>query len=74
MGGKHFLRPLRRHERRCGTGHYQRLRLPRERGTAFGWYHLMVGIAAIPAGLLFGRSGSFRVRPRRSFLREDWRR
>ncbi|SEP38311.1 MFS transporter [Nitrosovibrio sp. Nv6] len=27
---------------------------PRERGTAFGWYHLMVGIAAIPAGLLFG--------------------
>jgi MFS family permease len=33
--------------------------LPRERGTAFGWYHLMVGIASIPAGLLFGRSGSF---------------
>jgi MFS family permease len=28
--------------------------VPRERGTAFGWYHLMVGIAAIPAGLLFG--------------------
>ena len=27
---------------------------PGERGTAFGWYHLMVGIAAIPAGLLFG--------------------
>ncbi len=27
---------------------------PRERRTAFGWYHLMVGIAAIPAGLLFG--------------------
>ena len=25
-----------------------------EHGTAFGWYHLMVGIAAIPAGLLFG--------------------
>ncbi len=25
-----------------------------ERGTAFGWYHLMSGIAAIPAGLLFG--------------------
>ncbi|MHB0991140.1 MAG: MFS transporter [Burkholderiales bacterium] len=24
------------------------------RGTAYGWYHLMVGIAAIPAGLLFG--------------------
>lgn len=25
-----------------------------QRGTAFGWYHLIVGIAAIPAGLLFG--------------------
>lgn len=25
-----------------------------ERGTAFGWYHLMLGVAAIPAGLLFG--------------------
>lgn len=25
-----------------------------ERGTAFGWYHLMVGLAAIPAGLTFG--------------------
>lgn len=25
-----------------------------ERGTAFGWYHLISGIAAIPAGLLFG--------------------
>lgn len=24
------------------------------RGTAFGWYHLMTGIAAIPAGLVFG--------------------
>lgn len=24
------------------------------RGTAFGWYHLMIGVAAIPAGLLFG--------------------
>jgi len=26
----------------------------RERGTAFGWYHLVVGISAIPAGVLFG--------------------
>jgi len=25
-----------------------------ERGTAFGWYHLMLGAAAIPGGLLFG--------------------
>ncbi len=27
---------------------------PDERGTALGWYHLVSGIAAIPAGLLFG--------------------
>ncbi|WP_430228644.1 MFS transporter [Nitrosomonas communis] len=27
---------------------------PLERGTAFGWYHLAVGLAAIPAGILFG--------------------
>ncbi|SCX51647.1 MFS transporter [Nitrosospira sp. Nsp1] len=32
---------------------------PHERGTAFGWYHLMVGIAAIPAGLLFGSIWQF---------------
>jgi MFS family permease len=32
---------------------------PRERGTAFGWYHLTVGIAAIPAGLLFGSIWQF---------------
>jgi MFS family permease len=32
---------------------------PRERGTAFGWYHLMVGIAAIPGGLLFGSIWQF---------------
>ncbi len=25
-----------------------------ERGTAFGWYHLLIGLAAVPAGLLFG--------------------
>ena len=24
------------------------------RGTAFGWYNLVAGLAAIPAGLLFG--------------------
>lgn len=24
------------------------------RGTAFGWYNMVVGLAAIPAGLLFG--------------------
>ena len=23
-------------------------------GTAFGWYHMISGVAAIPAGLLFG--------------------
>lgn len=27
---------------------------PNECGTAFGWYHLVSGIAAIPAGFLFG--------------------
>ncbi|MDV6345332.1 MFS transporter [Nitrosomonas sp. Is37] len=27
---------------------------PLERGTAFGWYYLAVGLAAIPAGVLFG--------------------
>jgi MFS family permease len=27
---------------------------PESRGTAFGWYHLMTGLAAIPAGLVFG--------------------
>ncbi len=25
-----------------------------ERGTAFGWYNMVLGVAAIPAGLLFG--------------------
>jgi MFS family permease len=25
-----------------------------ERGTAFGWYNLVLGLAAIPGGLLFG--------------------
>ncbi len=27
---------------------------PDERGTAFGWYNMMLGIGAIPAGLAFG--------------------
>ena len=27
---------------------------PQERGTAFGWYHMIAGLVAIPAGLLFG--------------------
>lgn len=27
---------------------------PSERGTAFGWYHLIIGVTAIPAGLVFG--------------------
>lgn len=25
-----------------------------DRGTAFGWYNMIVGLAAIPAGVLFG--------------------
>jgi MFS family permease len=32
----------------------------RERGTAFGWYHLAVGISAIPAGVLFGAVWHYR--------------
>jgi MFS family permease len=27
---------------------------PAERGTAFGWFHMLIGLAAIPAGLLLG--------------------
>jgi len=30
------------------------LAAPAERGTAFGWFHMLVGIAAIPAGLILG--------------------
>ncbi|SCY59006.1 Nitrate/nitrite transporter NarK [Nitrosospira sp. Nl5] len=41
---------------------------PRERGTAFGWYHLMVGIAAIPAGLLFGSIWQFHGAPMAFFF------
>ncbi len=32
---------------------------PAERGTAFGWYHLALGLAAIPAGVLFGSLWQF---------------
>ena len=41
---------------------------PRERGTAFGWYHLMVGISAIPAGLLFGSIWQFQGAPMAFFF------
>ena len=27
---------------------------PREMGTAFGWYHMITGLMALPAGLFFG--------------------
>lgn len=27
---------------------------PDERGTAFGWYNMVLGLAAVPAGLIFG--------------------
>ncbi len=27
---------------------------PTERGTAYGWYNMMLGLSAIPAGLMFG--------------------
>jgi MFS family permease len=37
---------------------------PAERGTAFGWFHMLVGLAAIPAGLLLGGLWSlFGVQP-----------
>ncbi|GAB4510246.1 MAG: MFS transporter [Sulfuricaulis sp.] len=35
------------------------LAMPAERGTAFGWFHMLVGMAAIPAGLLIGGLWSF---------------
>ncbi|WP_296672795.1 MFS transporter [Sulfuricaulis sp.] len=35
------------------------LSIPAERGTAFGWFHMLVGMAAIPAGLLIGGLWSF---------------
>ncbi|MGB8337467.1 MAG: MFS transporter [Burkholderiales bacterium] len=31
----------------------------KQRGTAFGWYNMTIGIAAIPAGLLFGTMWKF---------------
>jgi MFS family permease len=31
----------------------------KQRGTAFGWYNMTIGIAAIPAGLLFGTLWKF---------------
>jgi MFS family permease len=27
---------------------------PADRGTAYGWFHMIVGLAAIPAGVLLG--------------------
>jgi MFS family permease len=35
------------------------LSAPAERGTAFGWFHMLVGMAAIPAGLLLGGLWAF---------------
>ena len=32
---------------------------PTERGTAYGWYNMMIGFAAIPAGLAFGTIWQF---------------
>lgn len=36
---------------------------PSERGTAYGWYNMMIGIAAIPAGLVFGGIWQFAGAP-----------
>lgn len=35
------------------------LAAPAERGTAFGWFHMLVGLAVIPAGLLLGGLWAF---------------
>ena len=39
-----------------------------EQGTAFGWYYLVLGLAAIPAGLLFGAVWHFQSAAMAFFL------
>ena len=39
-----------------------------EQGTAFGWYYLILGLAAIPAGLLFGAVWQFQSAAMAFFL------
>lgn len=41
---------------------------PAEQGTAFGWYYLMLGLAAFPAGLLFGAVWQFQSAAMAFFL------
>jgi len=41
---------------------------PAEQGTAFGWYYLILGLAAIPAGLLFGGFWQFQSAAMAFFL------
>ncbi|MGQ0578725.1 MAG: MFS transporter [Betaproteobacteria bacterium] len=41
---------------------------PTEQGSAFGWYYLMIGLAAIPAGLLFGAVWQFQSAAMAFFL------
>ena len=41
---------------------------PAEQGTAFGWYYLILGLAAIPAGLLFGAVWQFQSAAMAFFL------
>ena len=41
---------------------------PEEQGTAFGWYYLVLGLAAIPAGLLFGAVWHFQSAAKAFFL------
>ncbi|HKQ24943.1 MAG TPA: MFS transporter [Burkholderiales bacterium] len=41
---------------------------PSEQGTAFGWYYLVLGLAAIPAGLLFGAMWHFQSAAMAFFL------
>ncbi len=44
------------------------LAAPAEQGTAFGWYYLLLGLAAIPAGLLFGAVWQFQSAAMAFFL------
>ena len=44
------------------------LAAPSEQGTAFGWYYLVLGLAAIPAGLLFGAMWHFQSAAMAFFL------
>jgi MFS-type transporter involved in bile tolerance (Atg22 family) len=41
--------------------------VPEKRGTAFGWFHLAVGLGALPASVLFGLIWD-RIAPSAAFI------